>query len=589
MVSVLDGCLRRWVLTRAVCRGLQMPVGANKPGKHGGVGGAKLPRADEQRADKEPESPAKAKSSVASKSSADDAKKRSQFDLTAEDHLRELRVLVKQASGPDIKKEGWTCKLVPSPKADGAAAAADVLDPCWVEPETGKEFYKRKKVLKHLGLSEPKKVTREEAATTARESFKERNKENPLPQKIGEVTVLQWGKVPHEREGFHSKKYIWPIGFKSEWSDENQKDVSYVSEIRDGKEETGAPDGLRDIDAPVFVVRVTKKGEDPAEFFGKNGKRAWQRATNDDSCPDRTGLKDEEVCKRLEGLKNAASCKNYEFIATREMVVIFDDEINSPKKKKKKAKSANGDVDSGGKLAGKKRKADGEPKKESQKAKRAREKEARDQEKAREKEEKERKKAAAAEERQAKEEEAREKKRLIREEEARERKRRKELEDMEQQWVNRYPIEDLAIELERQAMEAAEKAGGDVAAQRAAARAVVDAVERGYGQEACLAAGREAAESRAAGESEEEALEKAAIIGENVHQANLDAPYAGMEPDDRCYVEAGQTWRVGSRVRMLFKEKGEEVEKKYRGFVCKLSEESKKWVLPFVVCFPSVP
>ena len=142
-----------------------MPVGANKPGKHGGLGGTKIPRADEQRADKEPESPSKAKSSVAKKPSADDAKKKSQSGLTADENLQELRQKVAQAGGPDIKSKGWTCKLVPSPKVDDAAAGADVLVPCWLEPETGKEFYKRKHVLKHLGISEPKKMTREKAAT----------------------------------------------------------------------------------------------------------------------------------------------------------------------------------------------------------------------------------------------------------------------------------------------------------------------------------------------------------------------------------------------------------------------------------------
>ena len=553
-----------------------MPVGANRPGKHGGLGGTKPSRekADETKADaKDPESPSKIKSPTAAKSSATDAKPRSQSGLTAEEHFHELRVRVKSAGGPDIKMTGWTCKLVPSPKVEGAATAGDALDPCFVEPENGKEFLKRKNVLKHLGLSDPKKVTREEAAHASRESFKERNKEEPLPQKIGEVTVLQWGKVPPERESFHTARYIWPIGFKSKWVDKDQKDVEYVSEIRDGMEESGAPDGLCKVDAPIFVVGVKRKGEDkPTEFFGKNGKQVWRRATQDENCKDHTGLRDEEVCKRLEGLKHAAACKNYEFIATREVRLVFDDEESQKKKKNKK--STNGDAGSGGKVAGKKRKAESEPKKELLKAKRAREREEKAKEKAKEKEDKERKQQAAAEERQAREEEARERKRLAREEEARERKRQKELQEIEQKWHSRYPIEDLAIALEDRVMKAAEEEGYDVAAQRAAARAVVDAVERGYGQAACLAAGKEAAEFRATGDTDEEAQEKACLRGEEVHQANLDAPYAGMDADDQCSEDDERKWRMGTRARMLFKTG--EGEQKFTGFVSKFSDDSKK-------------
>ena len=551
-----------------------MPVGAKRQAKEGGfLAGSKPPKdpSDEKSSEaKEPESPGTVKSPTAAKQAAD-SKQTSQAGKTAAEHLQELRVKVKQAGGPDIKTEGWTCKLAPSPKLEGAAAgSAAPLDPCWVEPKDGKEFFKRKNVLKHFGLSEPKKVTREEAATASREKFRVLNKDQPLPRKIGEVTVLQWGKVAPQREGFHNTRYIWPIGFKSRWTNEDEQDVTYESEVRDGKEMSGAPDGLRDIDAPIFVVCVTRKGEDkPTEFFGKNGKSVWRQATKDDKAKDHTGLRDDEVCKNLEGLKHAAMCQNYEFIATRPPPLDLDEEVKSPKKKskKKKKKSANGVTGDKTKVAGKKRKAEGQPKKESQKSKRAREREEKLQDKAREKE-------AAAEE-----------KRLVREEEARKRKEAKELQDIEQKWLSRYPIEDLAIELEAKAMEDAKAAGHDVPAQRAAARAVVDAVERGWGQAASLAAGKEAAKCRSAGDTDEEACEKAAIKGEEVHDANPDSNDMPMDVDDNCCVDNAQVMRVGTRVKMLFKI-GDTENKKFVGFVSKVSDETNKLLPPTL---PPVP
>ncbi len=559
---------------------LQMPVGAKK-GKDTGGQKHSRDRGEEKKQDsKEPESPAKLKSPAA-KSVQTDSKQTSSSGKTALEHLQDARVKVVQAGGPDIHKNGWICKLVPSSKTEGAAAGSTApLDPCWVEPESGKEFFKRKNVLKFFGLQEPAKVTREEAALASREKFKELEKIENLPHKFGEVEVLRWGKVAADRESFHTARYIWPIGFKSRWIDEKEQDVTYESEIRDGKEECGAPDALKNIDAPIFVVCVTRKGEDkPTQFFGKNGKSVWRKATKDETAKDRTGLRDEEVCKRVEGMKHAASCKNYEFFATRPPLL---DPITTLKKKskKKKPKPSNGDTDAKEKNSGKKRKAGDQPKTESQKSKRAREREDKLQEKAREKEEKEKKQQAVAEER-----------RLVREEEARKRKEAKELQDIEQKWLSRYPIEDLAIELETKAMEGAKAAGHDIPAQRAAARAVVDAVERGWGRAAILAAAKEAAESRTAGDTDEEAAEKAAIKGEEVHDSSPATNDTEMEVDDSSVVDNVQVLRVGTRVRMLFKtgENDSNEHKKFVGFVSKCSDESDKLLPPHPILPPNSP
>ena len=116
-----------------------MPVGANRPGKHWGLGGTKpsKEKVDDRSADsKDPEVPAK----PAAKPIATDASQKSQAGLTAEEHFHELRIKVRQAGGPDLKTVGWTCTLVVSPKLEGAAAdSATALDPCWTEPD-GKQY-----------------------------------------------------------------------------------------------------------------------------------------------------------------------------------------------------------------------------------------------------------------------------------------------------------------------------------------------------------------------------------------------------------------------------------------------------------------
>lgn len=36
-----------------------------------------------------------------------------------------------------------------------------------------------------------------------------------MPIVIGGLTVLSMGKIVSDRKKFHSKRYIWPVGFKS--------------------------------------------------------------------------------------------------------------------------------------------------------------------------------------------------------------------------------------------------------------------------------------------------------------------------------------------------------------------------------------
>lgn len=147
---------------------------------------------------------------------------------TASQHLRDLVEKAKQAGGPDLdlKKLGWTCKLEKrTPESDG-------LDPVFVDGK-GNEFFKTKEVLRHLGLKAIRLYTRDEAYQGAREYYKSAAEKKPPPFDLGPLTVLKLGKIEWQREGFHSHRHIFPIGYNTRYKDPKTK-VLYETEILDG-------------------------------------------------------------------------------------------------------------------------------------------------------------------------------------------------------------------------------------------------------------------------------------------------------------------------------------------------------------------
>ncbi|KNC82206.1 hypothetical protein SARC_05504 [Sphaeroforma arctica JP610] len=75
-----------------------------------------------------------------------------------------------------------------------------------------------------------------------------------VPVKAGPVTVINFGTVEWEREGFHSERYIWPIGFTSERMGNSyltEERVLYTCKILDGGE------------GPLFEIRAADDPESP--------------------------------------------------------------------------------------------------------------------------------------------------------------------------------------------------------------------------------------------------------------------------------------------------------------------------------------
>jgi superfamily II DNA or RNA helicase len=131
----------------------------------------------------------------------------------------------------------------------------------------------------------------------------------------GGATIWSLGTVVYDRKKFHSKHYIWPVGFRSNrfhFSYLKPDDrVEYISEIKDGG------------DCPMFSVIAA---DDPANAISNvSATGAWtlmmQRIYDAKSIrrqnkisvsgPEMFGFSDVKVKKLIEELPNANACKTY--------------------------------------------------------------------------------------------------------------------------------------------------------------------------------------------------------------------------------------------------------------------------------------
>jgi hypothetical protein len=459
---------------------------------------------------------------------------------SAKDYMHEIKEKIMRYGGPDITKEGWTCVMeMVAVQGEGSSDAAHPRQleahPCYISP-TGEKFTSRTDVMRKLGLKKKEKkeargYSRQEAYERARQYFKKTHHDNPPPVKIEGLTIRAFGKIEYERKSFHDDRHIWPVGFKSSWKD-TEENTLYESEVLDGAQ-TGEV-GLGSIDGPIFMVTVKKDGEKPVDHYGKSPKDAWRKAVNGKEKTEHFGLSIIEVRRRIEGLKHANACKRYRFM----------EEGSADDDRKEKDKSG-----SSSKAAAKTSKGKEAVINKAMKVKDKIEKEHKPKEKkdvsASKKEQlllaKEKKEEA---QRKAKEEAAA-KRKATAEEAA---KKRKE-QELEKQWLARYPIEDLALGVEAQALKEAESNGHDLSSQRIAAKTAVEAIERGYKSDAALCAARTVAARLKAGNSLEEAMEVAFALADdvNVEDEKELCPYL-----DAPVVDDEQLWLKGSAVRMLF-------------------------------------
>lgn len=88
-----------------------------------------------------------------------------------------------------------------------------------------------------------------------------------LPLALGVLTVVSLGTVVWDREGFHTEKYIWPVGYKTRRTYFSMIDASsstvYTSEILD------------DGDSPLFRVTAEDNPDDP--ITASSSTACWSR------------------------------------------------------------------------------------------------------------------------------------------------------------------------------------------------------------------------------------------------------------------------------------------------------------------------
>jgi len=105
------------------------------------------------------------------------------------------------------------------------------------------------------------------------------------PVRLGAISLISLGQVVHDRESFHTDRYILPVGFKttriySSYKDPSQK-IEYTSEIRDGGL---APEYVYDILSfcsrkPLFDVvcnSVTAEDDPENPVVASTSTAAWQ-------------------------------------------------------------------------------------------------------------------------------------------------------------------------------------------------------------------------------------------------------------------------------------------------------------------------
>jgi len=132
-----------------------------------------------------------------------------------------------------------------------------------------------------------------------------------LPVTIGPITVISLGTVVYNRPAFHSDKYIWPAGFKS---NRQYANAGYTSEIIDDGSET-----------PKFSVTPDTELTNPAT--GLSATAAWstilkrinetkpvdsKRQHNSVSGPEYFGFAHPSILKLIQELPNADRCAKYD-------------------------------------------------------------------------------------------------------------------------------------------------------------------------------------------------------------------------------------------------------------------------------------
>jgi len=146
-----------------------------------------------------------------------------------------------------------------------------------------------------------------------------RDKDNNLilPVTVGkssnEVTIISIGKIVHERDAYHSQRYIWPVGFESKKEyismQDPKKRTMYTNRILDGGDVPIFEVTAEDLPGTVF--RANSASGAWKSVLSELSKRGSTGAKTHASGPDFFGLSDLGVTKVIQELPNAERCIRY--------------------------------------------------------------------------------------------------------------------------------------------------------------------------------------------------------------------------------------------------------------------------------------
>ena len=131
----------------------------------------------------------------------------------------------------------------------------------------------------------------------------------------GSLTILNLGKIEHEREQYHTKNNLFPIGYKIQREAGSMfkrgKKASYICEILDDGDK---PKDRITCKEPTYEIEKTSSTACWLEVttrIKKLNNRIQGKVTI--SGPDRFGLCDNVVVQLLQKLPNARKCTKYKF------------------------------------------------------------------------------------------------------------------------------------------------------------------------------------------------------------------------------------------------------------------------------------
>ncbi|KAF9427259.1 hypothetical protein BGZ76_002400, partial [Entomortierella beljakovae] len=134
-----------------------------------------------------------------------------------------------------------------------------------------------------------------------------------FPVTVGIITILDIGRVIHDREAFHNDRYIWPVGYKMS--------RLYNSMINQQGLTTYTCSVIDDGDAPKFQIDA---GDQPGKpIIAGTATGAWTHVvkaanairkrdhSNSASGPDYYGFSNATIAKMIQDLPGVEKCESY--------------------------------------------------------------------------------------------------------------------------------------------------------------------------------------------------------------------------------------------------------------------------------------